>query len=150
MRVALRDPDSDRLLASWRWLIKEGAVQYVTVLGDLILEKENAFWFLETESAKLERLATSRGELLQVMESQADRLLGTSYEMKLAQQGFVLADGQCIGFKIPTTLGGSFDLSNVYAADPYERVHFLGDINAQLKDVPDGRKVKLVIGRGTR
>ena len=34
-------------------------------------------------------------------------------------------------------------LDNVYVADLYEYVSFMGDLHEQLKDVPDGRQVRL-------
>lgn len=146
MRVALRDPDSDRLLESWRWLISEGKVSYVTLLGDLVLERHDGFWFLESETAKLEHIASSRSELLRKLEEQENSLLGSALVQQLIDQGLKLGEGQCIGFKTPTILGGPFEIPNVYAADPYERVSFLGDMNEQLKDVPSGTQVRLVIG----
>jgi hypothetical protein len=146
MRVALRDPDSDRLLESWRWLISDGKVSYVTLLGDLILERQGGFWFLESETARLEHIASSRSELLKKLEQEENLLLGSALVQELADKGLQLADGQCIGFKTPTVLGGTFDISNVYPADAYERVSFLGDMNEQLKEVPDGAQVRLVIG----
>jgi hypothetical protein len=36
---------------------------------------------------------------------------------------------------------------NVYIADLNEYVSFLGDLHFQLKDVPDGGKVRLIIGK---
>ena len=45
MRVALRDPDSNRLLENWQWLINDGEVLYVTLLSDLIIERQDGFWF---------------------------------------------------------------------------------------------------------
>lgn len=145
MRVALREPDSNRLLESWRWLVPDGTVAYVTLLGDLILERQGSFWFLESETAKLERIASSRRELLERLDDEENKYLGSSFIAKLSKQGFELADGQCVGFRIPTILGGAFDIKNVYAADPYERIAFLGDVNEQIKDLPDGQRVRLVV-----
>jgi hypothetical protein len=145
MRVALRDPDSDRLLEAWRWLINDGKVRYVTLLADLIIERKDGFWFLESECAKCEHIASSSPELLKKLEEEEDYLLGSAFVRQLADSGFRLAEGQCIGFKTPTVLGGTFDLDNIYASDTYERVAFLGDINQQLKDVPRGAQVRLVI-----
>lgn len=146
MRVALRDPDSNRLLENWRWLINDGKVTYVTLLSDLIIEREDGFWFLESESARLEHIASSRSELLNKLEAEENSLLGSAFAQQLMEKGFQLAEGQCIGFKTPTVLGGPFEIGNVYAADPYERVSFLGDMNEQLKEVPNGMQVRLVIG----
>lgn len=147
MRVALRDPDSNRLLENWRWLINDGKVSYVTLLSDLIIERQDGFWFLESESARLERIASSRSELLKKLEAEEDSLLGSAIAQQLIDQGFQLAKGQSIGFKTPTVLGGPFEISNAYAADPYERVSFLGDLNEQIKDQPDGAQVRLVTGK---
>jgi hypothetical protein len=37
--------------------------------------------------------------------------------------------------------------NNVYIADLYECVSFLGDVNFKIKDLPDGQKIRIVIGK---
>lgn len=54
---------------------------------------------------------------------------------------------QCIGLKIPAVFAQSAGVAqNAYVADLYEYVTFMGDLHRQLSNVPDGAKVRLIIG----
>lgn len=62
------------------------------------------------------------------------------------QKGCSPAKGQCIGSKIPWVFKESGDmLENVYVADLYEYVSFMGDFHEQIKDVPNGGQVQLKV-----
>jgi hypothetical protein len=70
-----------------------------------------------------------------------------SDEVAAAAKGLKPNANQCIGFAVPLVLRTTSTSSNsTYIADLYEYVSFLGDINKQLADLPDGTEVRLVIG----
>lgn len=45
--------------------------------------------------------------------------------------------------KTPFILGGEFSVSNLYALDSVEAMHYRADIWNQIKDLPEGTKLKL-------
>jgi hypothetical protein len=59
--------------------------------------------------------------------------------------GMTLGPSRCYGFRIPPVLGGSYDLENVVTISQVERYSVMADICRQIKDVPDGTRVKLVV-----
>ena len=48
---------------------------------------------------------------------------------------------------VPLVFAESGSPDTTYVADLYEHVSFLGDLNHQIADLPDGAKVRLRIGR---
>jgi hypothetical protein len=69
-------------------------------------------------------------------------------EKSAAQLGMIPGPVQCIGFKTPLCFRESSMASdNMYIADLYEYVAFLGDIHHQMADLPDGAKARLRIGK---
>jgi hypothetical protein len=60
--------------------------------------------------------------------------------------GMVLADNQCYGYKIPPILGGKYTLENLEPTDRSIHYSFLADIYRQTRDLPNGAKVRVVVG----
>jgi hypothetical protein len=67
-------------------------------------------------------------------------------EMDAAKRGLTPSPQQCIAFKIPLMFAESGKPNNVYVADLYEQVSLLGDLHRQVSELPDGTKVRLVVG----
>jgi hypothetical protein len=136
--------DQEKLLASWRWLVENAEAILVTKLGDVFLKTRGSFYLLEVNGGKLEKVADSVEELDRLLESDPDQYLSASLVERFRSAGLGLGAGQCIGFKIPTVLSGEFSVDNAYAADPYDYLGALGDIHLQIKNFPNGTKVRLV------
>jgi len=63
-----------------------------------------------------------------------------------AQNGHV-PPGKRLMPKIPFFLGGAYSLENLWIGEAVEGMRFKADLALQTRDVPDGSKVRLVIGR---
>lgn len=146
---AVKHLDVEQLLAEWRWLCPN-PVSLVArdAFGDL---------FLRDVGGQIHRLDVGTGELVKVADSEADfKELSTSKreewfaesdEVAAAARGLKPSVNQCIGFSVPLVLRTSSPgLNNPYVVDLYEHVSFLGDINRQIASLPDGAKVRLVVG----
>jgi hypothetical protein len=144
------DLDVDKLLRDWRWLCPQ-AVTLVAVdaFGDL---------FLENQNGSVMRLDVSAGEVASVAESRAlfvksaanaenqKAWFCSDAEMRLEKAGLGIGSRQCYAFKTPLVFReASNRIENVYVADLYECVSFLGNLHLQLRDCPDGSKVRLRI-----
>jgi|SRR5215470_838786 len=142
----------ERLLEEWRWLCP-GNLRLIAVdaFADLFFEDgESAILRLDTTIGRPDRIAGSAEEFVRFTKSSDYRKkwFCEDVALALAEQGFDPPKGKCIGYKTPIVFAGSSGhLSNVYIADLYEYVSFLGDLHSQMKDVPDGGKVRLVIGK---
>jgi hypothetical protein len=120
----------------------------VNRFGDLfIVLDDGSVHMLDMGSGQLNRVADSRdqfAELLDVGEN-ANNWLMIPLVDQLVAAGVVFAPDRCYGFKIPPVLGGSYDLENVAACNLAVYFSMLADIQRQIKDVPDGTPVKLVV-----
>jgi hypothetical protein len=139
---------AERLLAEWRWLCP-APVKIIarSAFGDL---------FLQTESGTVSKLDVSTGQIIEVAETIDQFLLATEMPHKrrelfveddeeaAARLGIVPGTMECIGFKTPLCFReSSMTLDNMYVADLYEYVSFLGDTHNQIANLPDGAKVRL-------
>lgn len=141
----------ERLLEEWRWLCP-GKFRLIAVdaFADLFFEdSESAIMRLDTTIGRLDRIAGSSEEFVRLTQDSEHRekWLCEDVAVALSKQGFDPAKGKCIAYKTPIAFEGSTgDAGNVYIADLYEYVSFLGDLHFQMKNVPDGGKVRLVVG----
>jgi|HubBroStandDraft_4_1064222.scaffolds.fasta_scaffold14157_1 hypothetical protein len=137
----------ERLLSNWRWLCPEpvGLVAR-NAFGDLFLRKESGKVFkLEVSIGKLVEVADSEGEF-RSMSSTVDRRqqwFAEANELAAAERGLTPNLHQCIAFKTPLVFAESGTPDNLYIADLYEQVSFLGDLNRQISKLADGTKVRL-------
>jgi len=147
---AVYDLDVERLLVDWRWLCKEPmALLARNAFGDL---------FLREKSGQVHQLDVAIGKLTKVADSEAEfRELALSVERQeewfaVADEKAAIARGlepnhtQCIGFSIPLVFAESGSPDTAYVADLYEHVSFLGDLNRQISELPEGAKVRLRVG----
>jgi hypothetical protein len=127
----------------------------------MALLARNAFrdLFLRDESGHVHQLDVAIGNLTKVADSEAQfRELALSVERQeewfaVADEKAAIARGlepnktQCIGFSVPLVFAESGTSDTAYVADLYEHVSFLGDLNRQIADLPEGAKVRLRIGQ---
>jgi hypothetical protein len=142
------DLSAEQLLAEWRWLCPAPvSIIARNAFGDL---------FLRTECGTVSKLDVSAGQIREIAETVDQFLLvaGTAEKRRewfaeddaraAVQLGIVPGAAECIGFKMPLCFReSSMTLDNMYVADLYEYVRFLGDIHRQMATLPDGAKVRL-------
>jgi len=146
----VQDLDVERLLVDWRWLCKEPMALFArNAFGDL---------FLRDELGHVHQLDVAIGKLTKVADSEAEfRELALSVERQeewfaVADEKAAIARGlepnhtQCIGFSVPLVFAESGSPDTPYVADLYEHVSFLGDLNRQIAELPEGAKVRLRVG----
>lgn len=68
-----------------------------------------------------------------------------SAELAAADRGLKPSGDQCIAFKTPIIFAEGGGPDNAYVGSLYEQVSFLGDLNRQLSQLPEGSKVQLRI-----
>ena len=141
----------EQLLQEWRWLV-QGKFNLLAVnpFGDLFLEDENGCVNrLDVTRATFSAIASSEKDFAKAArepEGRKDWLL-ESLALQAAQRDCSPGKGQCVGYKISAVFKESVEAAdNMYVANLYEFVSFMGDLHGQMKDVPDGGKVRIKIG----
>ena len=145
------DLSTEGLLANWRWLCpQEVRLVAVDAFGDLFLaDGQGMVWRLDTPGGQLERISESVAEFKHLAESLVKRKewFFEDVAVSLGERGFRPAKGQCLGYKTQIVFKESTGaVTNVYLANLDEYVSFLGDLHNQMKDLPDGGKVRVVVG----
>ena len=139
----------ERLLREWRWLCPSPvALVARSAFGDLFLRNDAGivFW-LDVAVGKLTEVAQSETEFRQMSRKIENRnkLFAESDYLTAVARGLNPTSSQCIGFSVPIVFAESNSSDTVYIADLYEYVSFLGDLNRQISNLPDGAKVRLQI-----
>jgi hypothetical protein len=141
--------DIDRLLAEWRWLCpKPMRLVARNVFADLFLADESGkIVRLDVAIGKTEAVADANAQFLELAENPENReqWFAETEEQGFAAKGLTPNETQCIAFNIPLVFADPGKARRPYIADIYEQVSFLGDINRQIADTPDGGNVTLKI-----
>ena len=136
----------DRLLKEWRWLCPHDVKLLArSVFGDLfVMDESGRVFHLDVAIGKFKEIASSEPEFrsLSNEEKFREEWFSETDERNATNRGLIPDGSQCIGFDVPLVFAES-DSGKPYIADLYEYVSFLGDLNRQLADVPDGRKIRL-------
>ena len=141
---------TERLLHEWKWLVLGDCnVVAVSPVGDLFLEDgESRVHWLDVARGTISAIASSALEFREMTKNDANRNRWFMEELAAVAQrkGFRPGKGQCLAYKIPIVFKESTTApENMYVADLYEYVSFMGDIHRQISDVPDGGKVRIKI-----
>jgi hypothetical protein len=131
---------------SWGWTgLDPAAVTATNAFGNVLVRAtDGTHWRICPEELSCEVVAGSDTEfeaLLASEDFQIDWQMTRLVEIAQAALGTV-ADDRCYCLKIPAVLGGKYDVANFGTISRRELVAFAGDIAEQIKDVPDGAKVK--------
>ena len=144
---AVDDLNVERLLVEWRWLCKEPMRLIArNVFGDLFLSDESGHVHqLDVAIGKLTKLADTEAEFreLALSPNGQEEWFAVADERAAIAKGLEPNHTQCIGFSVPLVFAESGSADTAYVADLYEHVSFLGDLNHQIADLPEGAKVRL-------
>jgi hypothetical protein len=138
----------EKLLGEWKWLVPgEFAWVAVNAFGDLFLEDANgAVHWLDVTSGTISAVAITGVEFREAAKGPRKKRDWFLQELaeKAERKGCSPGKGHCVGSKIPWVFKQSADLpDNMYVADLYEYVSFMGELHGQMKDVPDGGQIRI-------
>lgn len=137
--------DLNRLLEDWRWLLpKAHTVLMINRFAEFLIEDQAGIIHnLETGTGVLREIAKGRAELADAFddEERAADLLMAGLTDACVAAGMTLLPGQCYQFKIPPSLGGTYELSNFDAGSMRVYLSLMGQLHEQIKDLPDGTPI---------
>jgi Domain of unknown function (DUF1851) len=137
-------PELKTLAKDWRWLVDldHQSLLAISPFGDLLLRDDTGeISLLDINLGVLEYAPTNGTDPASLFPIAFDDRIARDYRAA----GLFLQPGKCYGLKIACVTGGSFEIDNIYIASVAEYVSFLGDFHYQIKDIPDGTKVKLKV-----
>jgi hypothetical protein len=137
------------ILSCWHWLTGDiNEVHTISVLGDIFLiGKDNSIYWLQADCGELEKVADNREQFHQFLldEEKFDEWFLPELVQKLVDAGKTLNKSQVYSYKIIPVIGGEYSIENIEPTDISIHFAFCGQICEQIKDLPDGTDVNIVI-----
>lgn len=141
--------DLDDILSCWRWKLKDmKGVATISVLGDIfLLGKDNAVYWLQTDSGDLTKVADTLEQYEQFLsdEEKVDNWFLPSLVKDLLAAGKTLKENEVYSYKKLPVIGGEYSVDNIEPTDMSVHFAFSGQICEQIKDLPDGTKVNIKV-----
>jgi len=133
----------------WRFAYRDFAIEHVffaeDAFGGQFSLKDGSVWSFEPETGESEVIASDLEAWSQVVLDDIDVMTGRPLAIESATTlGALEADRRLVP-KLPIVLGGEYELANLYLGDPVEAMRFRGDIALQIRDLPEGAEVDLVL-----
>jgi hypothetical protein len=137
-----------QLPQEWNWLVTgEFKLLAINAFGDLFLKNVvGAVHRLDISGGTIVKIADSESEFRNAAKEVArqEEWFLIEDEKKAAQKGCAPQKGQCVGSKIPWVFKESASVpNNLVVANLYGYVSLMGDVLGQMRDVPDGGKIRL-------
>jgi hypothetical protein len=131
---------------TWKGLLPEGIVFFAhDIFGFPFAELDNRIFTMDAETGQLEFIAHSMEQWATLILADDKVLTGWPLAEAWQKKHGPLPAGKRLAPKIPFVAGGAFELNNLYAADTIELMKFRGELAQQIKNLPDGAKIKFNI-----
>lgn len=106
---------------------------------------DNRIWQMDPETGSLDAIADSLEEFCRELLSDFEVLTGHPLANEWQSANRSLPQGIRLLPKMLFVMGGDYSVENLYQLDAVKGMQLRGDIATQIKDVPDGAKMKLVV-----
>ncbi len=149
--IDIEELDTNEILDSWKWCLSGMRELFlVSKIGDLFLlgNDEAIYWLAIDGGGVLKKIAKDINDFnaqLEVYDNIDNWFLPGLIE-QLIESGIYLKRNQVYGFKQLPVLGGEYTLDNIEPTDVSVHFALTGQICEQIKDLPGGTKIKIVIG----
>ena len=139
----------DEIATAWGWKgVRPRAIVMQNAFGNVIFtDDEGRYWRICPEDLSCDVVAVDSNEFARLRASDGfliDWAMQALVDQASAAIGTPTA-GRCYCLKIPAVLGGAYALHNVGTIDRAELIAASGHIAEQIKELPDGTKIRLKI-----
>ena len=138
------------ILTEWHWLVpRDLTVWMVNRFGDIFFVPEDgSIQLLDIGAGSVKQLAANREDFYTqvAIGDNADNWFLISLTDKCVASGLMLGPGQCYAFKSAPIFGGEYSVENIEIMDLAVNYSLMAQIHEQIRDLPDGAQVKLVLG----
>ena len=135
--------------AAWKWIgLDPAEIVAQNAFGNVIVRDiAGSFWRICPEELSCEIVA---GNAAEYSELTSDEGFSSDWEMTAlvgvatSKHGELSAE-RCFCLKTPAVLGGEYSGENIGTIAREELIAFAGAVAQQIKDLPDGARVELVV-----
>lgn len=149
LTINIANVDIDDLCECWMWLIPDlKQVLMISKMGDMfVMQKDGCIYWLATDTGNLTKIANDYKEFEQLLleEDNLDNWFLPLLIEQLNSAGMLLGPNQVYGFKLMPVMGGDYAVDNMEPTDLSVHFTITGQICRQIKNLPDGTKVKIKI-----
>jgi hypothetical protein len=135
------------ILSCWQWCTPEiKEIIMISCLGDLFVKGvDDAIYWIATDTGSVSKIADNlqHFKLLLNDENKIDMWLLPQLIEKLRIAGKILKENDVYSYKELPVIGGEYSVNNIEPTDMSVHFAFSGQICEQIKDLPDGTKVKI-------
>ena len=134
-------------LEAWDWIDFSGKEPFITTcFGDVFFESNDGVYFLDTLAGSLEKVASSKEELQEILNTEEgqDHFLMAGLALAAQESGLNIGEGECLDFKVNPVVGGSLTVDNIDVMSFALSLDIAGQILKQVKDLPPGTKIDKV------
>lgn len=131
-------------LEAWDWVDFSSKEPFITTcFGDVFFESNDGVYFLDTLGGSLEKVASSKEELQEILNTEEgqDHFLMAGLALAAQEGGLNIGQGQCLDFKVSPVLGGPLTVENIDIMPFALSLDIAGQIMKQVKDLPPGTKI---------
>lgn len=135
-------------LECWQWRGVHGMTPWFTTLfGDVFLLSGNAVCYLDIVDGTLAQPWPDQAAMQAELNTRPGQVtyLRVGLARAARDQAVALDPSQVYDFRHPPALGGAMDVSNMSAADFVTTLGMAGQIHEQIKDLPPGAQVNIVV-----
>ena len=147
LTVKFSTDSADRLTEDWTWLIGiDKTPIIVSAIGDMFLKDPNGkIYWLDVGQGKFEIVADQHQDFEEKLKNieQVNEWFMIDLTTALRLSGKGLKDGQLYSYKKLPVIGGDYTVDNFEPTDIEVHFCFAGQIQKQIKDLPDGTKIKV-------
>jgi hypothetical protein len=142
--------DTYDLCSSWRWCLADmNNVFIISKMGDMFFlgKDEGIYWLAIDSGGILTKIAKSLQEfeeLLNIYDNIDNWFLPVLVE-QLNKSAICLNKNEVYSYKKLPVIGGEYKIDNIEPTDISVHFELTGQICEQIKNLPDGTKVKIVV-----
>jgi len=133
----------------WEWLLKDmPKVLMISKLGDMFLEgRDNGIYWLDTGIGELNKITDSISEFQQLLKDDeaVDNWFLPELISGLVDSGITLDSDEVYSYKKLPLIGGEYSVENLEPTNISVHFAISGQIAEQVKNLPDGTPVKIVL-----
>ena len=141
--------DWPELLSSWSPPLPESfEIWLVNRFGDVLAAfDDGSIHMLDVSTGEMTRIADDRDHFCTLIDlgNNANDWLMIPLIDRCVAAGMILRGNQCYGYKIPPMLDGACTVENIEPTDLSVHYSLHADIYNQVKDLPDGTKIRVVV-----
>ena len=115
------------------------------IFAEPFVIKDGVVWRFSPETEDMTPMGASLETWAQLIHEDDAAEAGYGFAVNWKAEHGTVPLGRRLAPKIPFVGGGEYAVSNFYACDPVERLHFNAELARQIRHMPDGTKIQLVV-----